>query len=97
MKKFLSMVALFIFTLFLVSCTDDDKKGSYPLTKENFESFYEIDLTINQNDYNYNLLIEEKYNFNVSKRNVSIKLYFTHEEDNKLKLGNVTMIYLVIT
>ena len=91
MKKFLSMIALFIFTVILVSCTNSDGKGSYPLTNNNFESFYEIDLTINKNDNKYNLLIEEKYDFTVSKRKASIKLYFTHKEDNKLKLGNVTI------
>src|SRR5690554_6211333 len=74
MKKLLFPLLLLII-LFLVSCAEEKE---YELTKNNVESFYEVNLDyeIQDNGFRYNLSFDNKYKMSTENFAITLELHF---------------------
>lgn len=74
MKKF-AVIVLFLATFIFTGCS---KNNTYLISTKNFESFYDVNVSVNseKRSFQYKIEFTEKESFKVSNFNVSYEVYF---------------------
>ncbi|MCR1809349.1 hypothetical protein [Haploplasma modicum] len=80
MKKF-AVVVLFLATFIFTGCS---KNNTYLISTKNFESFYDVNVSVNseKRSFQYKIEFTEKESFKVSNFNVSYEVYFRVQKND---------------